>query len=149
MSKTLLKGFNGKGLYAERAESDHLGRPFTETYLTRLDKTQVIVTATKRGGVYGLDKSFNTLKELLDASPAVLPILRVVDLSTNISTVHVMKSYNGSVITFGSPIQAQATIENCISGTTEVEYSYGTEDTFTVTERTLNNAVYAVETINL
>lgn len=149
MSKQLLKGFNGKGLYAERAESDHLGRPFTETYLTHLDKTQVIVTATKSGGVYSLDKSFNTLKELLDSRPAVLPILRVVDLSTNISTVHEMKSYNGSVITFGSPIQVQATMDNFINGTTEVEYSYGTADTFARTERTLSNAVYAVETINL
>jgi hypothetical protein len=149
MSKKLLKGFNGQGLYAERAESDHLGRPFTETYLTKLDQSFVLVTARKTGGIYSLDRSFNILKEQLDSAHPQMPVLRVIDLSTDVTTIHDMKSYDGSTIKFGSPVEIQATNENYISGTKELEYSYGTGDVFTATQRNLNNAVYAVETITL
>lgn len=149
MSKKLLKGFNGKGLYAERAESDHLGRPFTETYLTKRDKVFVLVTAFKKSGdIYSPDR-FNILKEQLDANPPVVPVLRVIDLDHDDAiTMHNMKSYDGSIITFGSPVKLSATEDNCIKESSELEYLFSASGLL-AKETKMQNAVYSVETIDL
>lgn len=150
MSKKLLKGFNGKGIYAERAESDHLGRPFTETYLTTSDKVFALITAIKSGGIiYSPDCAFSIVKKQLDAKPPVVPVLRVIDSDNDDTiTMHNMTSYDGSIITFGSPVKLSATEDNFIKESSELEYVFSASE-FSAKETKMQNAVFSVETIDL
>lgn len=145
MSKNLLKGFNGQGLYAERAESDHLGRPFTETYLTKRDQSTVILTVRVRNGVYYPDRSIAELKEYLAQTPAVVPVLRIVD--QGVLTTYDMVSYDGQHIHFGERVDVVTT------GTGTVrrmrDYVFNADNTFVLREQSQNNAVYSVGTIQI
>ena len=103
MANTVLwSGFDGRGLYAkraERAECDRNGKPIDTTYL---DKDSILVTARKQYGTetYVPDRSFEKLAESIDNG--ITPVLRVIS-GSDVSYC-VLVEYNGSVMVFRAPM---------------------------------------------
>lgn len=145
MSKQLLKGFNGQGLYAERAESDHLGRPFTETYLTKRDQPFVVFTVHLRNGVYYPDRSISELKNYLAQNPPVVPVARVIE--QGVMSTYDMTSYDGQDIHFSDKTEIVSTSSGTIRRMRE--YVFNANNTFALQEQSPNNAVYSVETMSI
>ena len=103
MANTVLwSGFDGRGLYAkraERAECDRNGKQIDTTYL---DKGTVLFTARKQpdSDTYVPDRAFAKIAEAIDNG--IAPVLRVISGSD--VNYCVLAEYNGTVMIFRAPV---------------------------------------------